>query len=185
MNRTVIAVVLGLALAGCGNDGTASGPTGGSSSITASQTSDSSPAEIQLREVVSSDPTRAELAGFTCPEGGAAAVEADQGDEACDEHGTKYLLGPAAYAGAVDSASVTTPDNHAAWGVAVDLDAEGTSALTELSTRLPGDGGHVALVIDGVVLSAPGFEGVITTGELWITGGFNEDSANALVDRLS
>jgi preprotein translocase subunit SecD len=193
MARALIAVLAALALAGCGNDGAADRPTGTASSSTPSQTPDGSAAKIQFRRVIASeaagqadtDSTRTELAAITCPEDGATAVEAAERDLACDDKGTKYLLSPAAYEGTAVSAAAAIPDNQAGWAVNVKLDAEGARALTKLSTELSDNGDQVAIEIDGVVLSASGFDGVITTGELQITGAFNERSAHELADRLS
>ena len=181
--RVLVAVVAVVALTGCGTDRPAAEPTDGSS--TPSHTTGVPAAKIQLRRVITSDPTRAELAAFTCPEGGVTTVAASERDIACDDDGNKYLLAPAAYDGSAVSASAVNPDGLATWAVNVKLDARGARAMTKLSTDSAGTGEQVAIVVDGVVLSATAFEGVISTGELQITGGFDEKSATALADRLS
>jgi len=187
MIRTLVAVLAALVLAGCADDGTAGAPTGTPPSSTPPHTA----AEIQLRRVIASvspgaaHPGRAELAAFTCPEEGAAAVVAAERDLACDAHGTKFLLEPAAYAGFAASATAEMPAQRAIWAVNVKLDAEGARVFTKLSAELTTSGDRLALVIDGVVLAAPQFEGTITTGDFQIVGGFTERSARALAERLS
>jgi len=187
MIRALVAALVALVLAGCADDGTAGGPTGTPPSTTHAHTA----AEIQLRRVIASESpgaahhTRAELAAFTCPEAGASAVEAAQGDLACDARGTKFLLAPADYAGVAASATASMPAQRTIWAVDVKLDAEGARAFTKLSAELTASGDRVALVIDGVVLAALQFEGTNTTGDFQIVGRFTEKSARDLAERLS
>jgi len=187
MIRALVAALVALVLAGCSDNGTADGPTGTPPSTTDSHTA----AEIQLRRVIAAvspgdaHPGRAELAAFTCPEAGVTAVVAAERDLACDAHGTKYLLEPASYAGVAASATAAMPAQQATWAVNVKLDADGARIFTKLSAEFTASGDRVAIVVDGVVLAAPGFEGTITTGDFQIVGGFTEKSARALAERLS
>jgi preprotein translocase subunit SecD len=181
--RVLIAVAAVVALAGCGTDRPAAEPTDGTSAP--SNTTRVPAAKIQFRRVITEDPARAEFAAFTCPEDGVTTVAASERDLACDDEGNKYLLAAAAYDGSAVSASAVIPEGLANWSVNVKLDSQGARAMTKLSTDSAGTGELVAFVVDGVVLSATAFDGVVTTGELQITGGLDEKSATALAERLS
>jgi protein-export membrane protein SecD len=58
------------------------------------------------------------------------------------------------------------------------LDAAGARALSQLTTTHAGE--RIAIVLDGVVLSAPTVAEPITGGAAYIDGGFTTDSAQAL-----
>jgi len=178
----VTAVAAAVALTGCGTDRPSAEPTGAG---TPTHRAGGPAGTIQLRQVISSDPSRPELAAFTCPTGRVTTAAASGRDVACDDHGKTYLLAPAAYDGQAASASAVIPDGRTDWAVNVQLDAEGARALKKLSTDLVTSGDEVALVIDGVVVSSATFNGVITDGSMQITGGFTEKSPTALADRLS
>ena len=150
------------------------------------------PADFQIREVkVSSltiqpgDVAQVQLDEFTCPARPTPAPP-DELQVACDGDGTKYLLEPAAVDGGVLSATSEIPQGQVSWVVTLQLDDPATAALADLSRELVGTETQVALVVDGEVLSAPTFVGVIETGQLQISGGgeLTEQDAAELAGRL-
>jgi preprotein translocase subunit SecD len=100
-----------------------------------------------------------------------------------DEDGNvveRYLLGPAELTGsAVDTARAQAPQGLAgAWEVIVDFTGEGSDAWAQLTTRYVGQ--QIAIVLDGVVQSAPTVQEAITGGTARITGDFSEREAKDL-----
>lgn len=132
-----------------------------------------SPGQLEMRPVLAIEPARACVQGVTAPDLETTACSQDQR--------TSYLLGPARLTGAsVKGADVT--DSDSSRHIQVQLTTLGRtqfSKLTrELSTqRVPRN--QVAILIDGVVLSAPEVRGVIT-GDTQISGGFTHEQARAL-----
>lgn len=114
-----------------------------------------------------------------------APVTPAQPAAACDEEGVKYSLEPAAVVGGVASAVAGVPSGQVAWAVTLDLEPAAARALDDLSAELAGTGRQLAVVLDGVVLTAPTVESRITGGQLQITGSFTEEQATALADRLA
>ncbi|MBT1017887.1 protein translocase subunit SecD [Canibacter sp. lx-72] len=112
----------------------------------------------------------------------------------CDGTGVvKYLLGPVELTGdsiADASASVVTTQTGAStgqWGVNLRLNEAGTETFGKISQRLVTQQGPLkqfAFVIDGRVLSAPSMNGTILDGRPQITGGFTQESSEALADQL-
>jgi preprotein translocase subunit SecD len=114
----------------------------------------------------------------------------------CTKDGTaKYVLQPAFIQGTnVTSAAATLPQNGVGWVVNLGFDSEGASALAEASTtlsKLPdcSTGGAspcnaFAIVLDGVVSSAPRFNEPIIGGTAQIEGNFNAEAANDLANVL-
>lgn len=92
----------------------------------------------------------------------------------------RYLLGPAELTGrAVDTARAQAPQGLAGdWEVIVDFTSEGSQAWAELTTRLVNQ--QIAIVLDGVVQSAPTVQEAITGGTARITGQFSEREAKDL-----
>ena len=116
---------------------------------------------------------------------------------ACDDTGTyKYLLGPVEVAGeriadstnslVTNSSGVTTGQ----WGVNIIFDSEGTEQFADVTTRLYGYGAgtsvrnQFAVVLDGLVITAPSTNAIITDGKPQITGNFTQESSKALADQL-
>ncbi|MCW2752818.1 MAG: hypothetical protein JWQ32_229 [Marmoricola sp.] len=65
----------------------------------------------------------------------------------------------------------------------VTLGPGGASAFSRISRKLYLSRGRLAVLMGGRVISAPGFDGVITTGELEIVG-FDKAAAQALARQL-
>jgi preprotein translocase subunit SecD len=127
------------------------------------------------------------FAQFVCPTSG-SVQQADNPNQpvvACDSSGNKYLLSKAVIEGtSLSSASSGVPTNGV--GFAVDLTLKGGARQTfaDISRALYSNRGQFAIVLDGQVLSAPGFQGVITDGSAQITGNFTESTASALANSL-
>ncbi|MHB1165243.1 MAG: protein translocase subunit SecD [Candidatus Nanopelagicales bacterium] len=115
----------------------------------------------------------------TCERGGAA----------------KYNLEPAFIRGTnVTNANAVLPQNGLGWVVSLEFDSEGAAALSEASTRLTalpecGAAGAnpcnaFAIVLDGVVVSAPRFNEPILGGQAQIEGNFTAEEARDLANVL-
>lgn len=114
---------------------------------------------------------------------------------ACERDGSwKYLLGPAELVGTdVDGASAGLETNAsgnvtgAGWQVNLSFTGEGGKKFADVTTRLAsltGAQNQFAIVLDGVVVSAPQTRQAILTGDAQITGSFNEQSATTLANQL-
>jgi len=113
----------------------------------------------------------------------------------CDETGTvKYTLEPAFIKGTnVTGASAVLPQGGVGWVVSLEFDGEGAKALGDASTTLsalPDCGlgaspcNAFAIVLDGVVTSAPRFNEPILGGQAQIEGNFTAQEANDLANIL-
>lgn len=117
----------------------------------------------------------------------------DDGDRplvACDTSGNKYLLSAAAIEGHdVTSASSGIGQNSIAWQVNLSFNDQGANIFADLSRAMVSGGSYggmqFAIVLDGTLLSAPTFNGVITGGNAQITGNFTQDSATSLATSLN
>jgi preprotein translocase subunit SecD len=110
---------------------------------------------------------------------------------ACDRDGAeKFLLAPVAVPGSdVDTASANLSQNTAGWTVNLDFNSEGTKAfgaITQQMAQQQADtpGNRFAIVLDGVVVSAPGVNEAILGGKAEITGQFTKDDAQNLANVL-
>jgi preprotein translocase subunit SecD len=107
----------------------------------------------------------------------------------CDRDGfAKYLLQPAFIAGTqVTNATAVLDPQTSKWSVSLEFDTEGAKKLAEISTDLYDNTppqNQFAIVLDGVVYSAPSFLEPITGGQASITGEFTIDEANDLANVL-
>lgn len=95
---------------------------------------------------------------------------------------TKYRLGPAALtAEDVASAEATEVGPASSWAVVIKLTQDGAQAFQEFTTGLVGE--RIAIVSDGVVVSAPTVQEPITSG-LVQAGNLSKADAEALARRL-
>lgn len=123
-------------------------------------------------------------------EGGDTAAAADP-VAACDRDGTaKYVLGPAVVEGTdLSSAQAGVPPGGAgAWQVDLKFDHTGTSQFadaTKAVVDLPEPKNEIAIVLDGLVVSAPRIQDVISGGQAQITGSFTRQEATDLAHVLS
>lgn len=112
----------------------------------------------------------------------------------CDDLGLyKYILGPVevrganisdAFAGTVQTSTGASTNT---WAVNLEFDAEGTAAFGAVTQRLFGlqsPQNQFAITLDGLVITAPSTNAVITNGQAQITGNFDQASATSLADQL-
>ncbi len=140
-----------------------------------------------------------DLAALNCllPENVAGGTPDDptQWLGACDQTGSaKYALEPAFIKGTnVTGAEAVLPQNGLGWVVSLEFDSEGARALADASTRLSalpecGQGASpcnaFAIVLDGVVVSAPRFNEPIIGGQAQIEGDFTAQEARDLANVL-
>jgi preprotein translocase subunit SecD len=113
----------------------------------------------------------------------------------CDRDGAgKYTLEPAFIKGTnVTGADAVLPQNGVGWVVSLQFDSEGAKALADSSSRLSqlpdcGTGSSpcnaFAIVLDGVVVSAPRFNEPILGGQAQIEGNFSAQEAADLANVL-
>ncbi len=107
----------------------------------------------------------------------------------CDRDGTaKYFLQPAFIKGTqVTNASAQLDPQTNKWSVSLTFDSEGSAALSKISADIYDNQppqNQFAIVLDGVVFSAPSFLEPIPGGNAQITGDFTIDEANDLANVL-
>jgi preprotein translocase subunit SecD len=105
----------------------------------------------------------------------------------------KYILGPVevqglnisdAFAGTVTTQTGASTNT---WAVNLEFDPEGTTAFGNVTARLfglPSPQNQFAITLDGLVITAPSTNAVITNGQAQITGSFTQQSATVLADQL-
>jgi preprotein translocase subunit SecD len=109
---------------------------------------------------------------------------------ACDRAGlTKYILGPAEVLGRQISEASAGLDTQSgsAWFVSLTFNGEGTSAFAAVTSRvtsLPEPNNQLAIVLDGLVVSAPRINEAIPSGTAQITGSFTQLEAKDLANVL-
>jgi len=109
---------------------------------------------------------------------------------ACDRSGTsKFILAPAEVLGRQVSKAAAGIDTQAGnvWTVSLTFNGEGTKAfgaLTARVTSLASPQNQVAIVLDGLVVSAPSINEAIPSGNAQITGNFSQTEAQDLSNVL-
>lgn len=109
---------------------------------------------------------------------------------ACSRTGSsKYILAPAEVLGQQVSKAAAGIDQQgsAGWFVSLTFNGEGTSAfgaLTSRVTSLASPLNQVAIVLDGLVVSAPSINEAIPSGNAQITGSFTQVEAEDLANVL-
>ncbi|MBB2914995.1 preprotein translocase subunit SecD [Streptosporangium becharense] len=100
----------------------------------------------------------------------------------------KYILDKAALTGTtIDSASSGVEPNTGAWVVQLSFKGQGPDQWSKLTTTAfnsQAPRNQVAVVLDGVVISAPAIQEPITGGRAQITGGFTQPEADELANQL-
>ncbi len=126
----------------------------------------------------------------------ASAASPDLPIVACSEGGLeKYILGPSELSGGelVDASSGPelnqTGNPTGRVEVRLNFNDEGREAFREITTRLfsyPNNStqNRFAIVLDGVVISAPGVNGPIPNGQAQIVGGFTNETGTTLANQL-
>ncbi|WP_395691566.1 protein translocase subunit SecD [Nocardioides sp.] len=161
-----------------------------SSSGSSGSSSSQDPAKAAL--AFASNPPQEAIDAFnayTCPADKPVTDDASTWLVTCgtgDDAATKYLLSPAAIKGTdLDSASAGTPSQTSVqWIVQLKIGGEGKKVFADLSQAMVGTNQQFAIVLDGLVISAPTFDGVITNGDAQISGNFTETTAKSLATSL-
>lgn len=121
---------------------------------------------------------------------GTGSDAADQAIVACSrEGGSKYILAPAEVLGRQVSKASAGLDTQGGsiWYVSLTFNDEGTKAFGALTTRvtsLASPQNQVAIVLDGLVVSAPRINEPIPSGNAQITGSFTQTEAADLANVL-
>ena len=112
----------------------------------------------------------------------------------CEDDGSaKYILGPVEVEGLdIDTATSGLQQNSQGnttgeWAVQLDLNGDGARAfrtVTERLVSLTGAQNQFAIVLDGLVVSAPTINTAITDGNAEISGSFTQETATALANQL-
>ena len=110
------------------------------------------------------------------------AIVAPGEEDDADEAGRYYLLGPALLSGKELETAGLSPDNLGRMGVSLSFNSEGARLFEEATGRLVGK--QIAIVLDGVVISAPVVQDRIAGGQAQITGRFTADEASRLAIML-
>ncbi len=128
------------------------------------------------------------FAAYTCPAATPPVDDPTTWLVTCgtdDDATTKYLLSPAAIEGTdLQEASAGVPQGQVAWQVNLTLGGDGKKVFADLSDAMAGSEQQFAVVLDGMVISAPTFEGRIPDGNAQISGSFNQESAESLATSL-
>ncbi|MGW4473117.1 protein translocase subunit SecD [Nonomuraea sp. NPDC004354] len=107
----------------------------------------------------------------------------------CDADGTaKYILDKARVVGTdIDTASAGVQQTTGQWVVQLNFKSKGATAWSTLTTeayQAQPPRNMVAVVLDGVVITAPNINEPIPGGRAEISGGFTQQTATALADQL-
>jgi preprotein translocase subunit SecD len=159
-------------------------------------------ARLEFREVIgtitSADPAYAATPVDCSSE--AATEEADCSFEALRDREvvlfdqaeeTKYTLSPVQLTGdAIDGATAVFDSGGQTslgqgWLIDFTMTDAGAATFGDLTTRLAGTGGQLAIVVDRQVISAPTVDEPITGGRGVITGSFTENRAKDLATQLN
>lgn len=122
--------------------------------------------------------------------GGASGDLASDVLVTCDRLGSaRYVLAPAQVIGSDIKGATAAIDQQTAsgWFVSLDFTGDGTKkfgSLTQSVVNLPAPQNQVAIVLDGVVVSAPRINEAILGGSAQITGSFSQLEAQDLANVL-
>ena len=140
----------------------------------------------------------AQIATLDCtvPENLTGGQDADPAKPlvSCSNHGLKYVLGPVVINGSeIDSASAQLAQSYGGgttnnWLVVLNFKSEGAQQFRDVTSALAGLTGarnQFAMVLDGIVISAPSVNEVIPNGEATISGNFTRADAHLLANQLN
>jgi preprotein translocase subunit SecD len=142
---------------------------------------------------------QAKFLAFHCPKNGAVSATVDLPSQpllACDDQGTKYLLGPAMIEGTqLTGANAELPSTGTSWVVALNFNGDATktfasitNAIANKTSPLTGQQEQFAIVLDKKVISAPVVNSPINDGQAIIQGSsanpFTQQSASSLANSL-
>jgi preprotein translocase subunit SecD len=121
---------------------------------------------------------------------GAGALDdpAKQFAACADDGSAKYILDVAKVVG-TDINTATSGVRHGStdWVVQLDFKSKGATEWSKLTSQAFGSQeprNQVAVVLDGMVITAPVIQGPIPGGRAEITGGFNQQTSTTLADQL-
>ena len=113
----------------------------------------------------------------------------------CDQNGfSKFILGPVEIEGRHITSATSGLESlqgggvGTEWIVSLKFDGEGTGLFADTTERLLGrtpPTDQFAVVLDGLVITAPQVEAIIPNGEARISGSFTRDSAATLANQLN
>ncbi|MEV0588962.1 protein translocase subunit SecD [Nonomuraea sp. NPDC050310] len=108
---------------------------------------------------------------------------------ACSDDGSaKYILDVAKVVGTdIDTASAGIPQGRTEWIVQLSFKGNGPAEWSKLTTKAynsQAPRNQVAVVLDGMVITAPQIINPIPGGQAEITGGFTQETATTLADQL-
>ncbi len=142
---------------------------------------------------------QAKFIAFRCPKNGAVSLQEDIPSQpllACDDTGSKFLLGPAMIEGTeLDDASAQLPTTGTSWVVNLDFNGAAsktfatiTNAIANQTNPLTGQQKQFAIVLDKKVISAPVVNSPINNGQATIEGSrtdpFTQESSSSLANSL-
>lgn len=126
---------------------------------------------------------------------GGTVGAADSAFVTCDQTGAyKYILGPVEVPGSnIKSASsgletLSNGQTGTNWVVNLQFNSDGSKQFADTSTRLFSQAAPLnqfAIVLDGLVISAPKINGPIPNGQAQISGSFTRESAATLAQQLN
>ncbi len=99
---------------------------------------------------------------------------------------TGFAIDPSTYTAFMTADSINNvtvgqeSEGSVRYAVNLDLNAEGTQAFATVTTALVATNGQIAILLDGVVQSAPAVQSAITTGDVAITGKYTLSEAQSL-----
>jgi preprotein translocase subunit SecD len=122
-------------------------------------------------------------------QGGSTDSPADPIVSCSRSGGSKYILGPAQVLGSMVSNASAAIDQQGSsgWYVLLTFNGEGTTKfgqVTSAITNLTSPQNQLAIVLDGLVVSAPRIIQAITGGNAQITGNFSQSDASDLANVL-
>jgi hypothetical protein len=106
----------------------------------------------------------------------------------CDADGFRYGLGPSALPASPVAAATPSQGADGSWAVTVELDADATPAFMAFTRRLAQFHpplNQAAVVINGVVVTAPAVSEPIRGNSIQVTGPFSREDAEALAAALA
>ena len=140
--------------------------------------------------VSNEDATRFQTLDCTTFDSNSVADSPDSVLVTCDRSGVaRYILAPAEVVGrdVKGATAAIDPQSASGWFVSLDFTGEGTKKfgnLTQNVVNLPEPQNQVAIVLDGVVVSAPRINEAILGGQAQITGSFTQLEAQDLANVL-
>ena len=128
---------------------------------------------------------------FKCEPGASRGrlLPTDQQVVACNQDGTaKYVLSEVALKGTTVTDAQAALSQQGSWMVTLDFNSEGTKKWADFTSKVSSEQpprNRVAIVLDGVIVSAPTVQGPIPGGQTQITGNFSQQQAQDLATILS